>query len=287
MPKFELAGACDCHVHVFGDPGGTGMDPDRAYTPPEASVDALEANMARLGVDRCVLVQPSVYGTDNSVMLAALRRLGDRARAVCVLDRTVSDAELASLHEAGVRGLRLNLESGGETNVDSLALEARRWAPRIAPLGWHLQLYADFETVMRSESMLVDLGLPVVLDHFAMLPTGSREVARQGVGTLGRMLATGRILMKCSGHYRLPTLDLDVLSNSVAELHEMAPGSLLWASDWPHTGRTPGAAATDISPFRQMGSSELLHVAYRCLPTAGMRHDVLVANPARLYGFPS
>ena len=71
-------GACDCHTHVFGPHARFPLDADRRYTPGEASVAALLALQAALGMDRVVIVQPSPYGTDNSCTLDAVRQLGGR-----------------------------------------------------------------------------------------------------------------------------------------------------------------------------------------------------------------
>jgi len=81
-----MRGACDCHTHVFGPAARYPFSPDRAYTPPDASVEQLVALHDSLGIERVVIVQPSPYGTDNSCTLDATRRLGDRARAVVVVD---------------------------------------------------------------------------------------------------------------------------------------------------------------------------------------------------------
>src|SRR6266536_5200684 len=70
------AGACDCHTHVFGDPQRFTFTPARTYTPEPASVDEMRRLHRALHMDRVVIVQPSVYGTDNSCTLDAIRQLG-------------------------------------------------------------------------------------------------------------------------------------------------------------------------------------------------------------------
>ena len=50
---------------------------DRAYTPPEAVLDRYEALLARLGLGHGVLVHPSAYGRDHSLLLHALAANAD------------------------------------------------------------------------------------------------------------------------------------------------------------------------------------------------------------------
>jgi len=110
---------CDTHVHVF-EPAQFPYAAQRAYTPGSATVAQLLVMHQDLGVGRVVLVQPSVYGTDNACLLHAIECIGQaRARGVAVVDlNTVSDDTLAQLHAGGVRGIRLNLhvnsEAGGQ-----------------------------------------------------------------------------------------------------------------------------------------------------------------------------
>src|SRR5450432_3046445 len=80
------AGACDCHTHIFGDPRRFSLAADRVYTPEPASIVEMRTLHRALHMDRVVIVQPSVYGTDNACTLDAVRELGARARAIVVID---------------------------------------------------------------------------------------------------------------------------------------------------------------------------------------------------------
>lgn len=102
------AGAWDSHAHVT-DPGRFPPAAGAAYTPGVHTVWDNAVFEHALGCERVVLVQPSIYGADNAMLLDALRALGPaRARAVVVLDddgggsgggvRVVLD------HLAGTRG---------------------------------------------------------------------------------------------------------------------------------------------------------------------------------------
>lgn len=277
--------ACDCHVHVFGNPATTRMDPARAYTPPAAGVDALKAHMRAIGLDRCVLVQPSVYGTDNSILVEALGQLGSAARGICVVPETADPKTLADLDDAGVRGIRINLESAGRHTREAIERSLSGWVEKVSPLGWHIQLYAAFDAVASAAPLLRACGVPVVIDHFAMMPMGLSADRRRSTDILTGLLAGGNVFLKCSGFYRVPEATMAALADVVGELYEAAPSQLVWASDWPHTARKAGGLATDVSPFREIEPNDILAHLYAWLPTAQMQDAVLVRNPARLYDF--
>ncbi|CAD6522350.1 2-pyrone-4,6-dicarbaxylate hydrolase [Paraburkholderia kirstenboschensis] len=134
-PAFQLpAGAVDCHMHIYDDQFPAA--PGTTLRPPNATVEQYRALQQRLGVRRNVVVTPSTYGTDNRVTLDALKRFGANARGVAVVDNTVTDQELQSLHSGGIRAIRFNLSYPGAATVDMV----QPLAARIAPLGWHIEL---------------------------------------------------------------------------------------------------------------------------------------------------
>src|SRR5262252_3302778 len=143
-PRLALPlGACDCHAHICGPAALYPYAAERIYTPPDATLDAYRRLLATLGVARAVLVQPSVYGEDNRAMLAALAAAGSGFRAVAVVAPTTTSREIEVLHQAGVRGLRLNLVDRREgRNVVPLAL-VRTLAQRIAPFAWHIEFLVN------------------------------------------------------------------------------------------------------------------------------------------------
>ena len=128
-PKFPMPpGACDCHAHVFAAPEVYPYVPERSYTPPPATLEAYQALHRVLGIERAVIVQPSVYGTDNRVTLEAIAGYGPNCRGVAVVDETVNDKEIARLNDGGVRGLRLNVGFGGGVGLYALEPLAERIA---------------------------------------------------------------------------------------------------------------------------------------------------------------
>ena len=273
-PRIALPpGSCDCHAHLFGPQEKYPYESSRRYTPPDASMDDYLKMLGVLGVERAVLVQPSVYGTDNSMMLDALRATQFPLRGIAVIDDEISDAELAAMHEAGVRGLRLNLRAKGSASPEDVA---PRVAQRIAPLGWHLQLRINPQDLANAEALVDKLPVPVVVDHF-----GAVEVAEGVEGktfqTILGLARRGRCFIKLSAPMRMSRHELpyaDVLP-FVHALVDAAPGQLLWGTDWPHTNIAQGMP----------NDGDLCDLLAQWIPDPGVRQQVLVDNPARVYGF--
>ena len=98
-PAFAMPpGACDAHFHVF-EPGYPYV-PDPLYTFPDGTVAAYLAMTAALGIERMILVQPTFYGTDNSLLAYVLKRLGPRCGGVIRIEEDITDAELEeAIHE--------------------------------------------------------------------------------------------------------------------------------------------------------------------------------------------
>lgn len=263
------AGACDCHVHVFGPAARYPYAPERAYTPADAPLESYRAVMNDLGLGRAVLVQPSVYGNDNRTMLDAMREGGGDLRGIAVVDPAGED-DLAALHAAGVRGLRVNrLFPGAPADVTGLAR-------CIAPLGWHLQVLIDVAEDPAAVARLGDLPVPVVFDHLGHMPPGTGP-DHAGFRTLLGLLGDGA-WVKLSAPYRLsaggapPYDDVRPLAEAVLAA---APDRVVWGSDWPHPALTGPAPRPE----------DLLIPLLDWIDDDELRQRVLVDNPARLYGF--
>lgn len=233
----------DCHVHVF-DAAAPVLGGH--YRPVHRPLAAIESAAGRHGVGHLVLVQPSVYGTDNSLLLQALRVQPGRHRGVVVLADDVGDIELDAMHAAGVRGVRLNLVSPVGEAVD-VGARFRRLAPRLHERGWHLQWYVGADAL----AGLVRLhggGAPVcVLDHLAGLHAGLAD--DHPAWSALAALAAGGAWVKLSGWYRLgATAPYNTLLPSVQRVAALFGDRLVWGSDWPHTSfeadRLPPYAST-------------------------------------------
>jgi predicted TIM-barrel fold metal-dependent hydrolase len=281
-------GACDCHVHVIGPAAAFPMMPGRAYTPPDASPAQLLALHQSLGMDRVVLVQLSGYGSDNRRLLAGLAELGDRARAVAVVDDSVPDDELAAMTAAGVRGLRVNLTTFGLRDPIAAEVQLRRTAERAATVGWHVQLYADSATIVALHKVILELPTHVAIDHFGSAP-GLLRPGDAGYQAMISLAASGRVYVKLSGSYRFADgPSAPGVAQFARQLIDTAPDRMLWGTDWPHTSHgRPGAPPNRLEevPFQDVDDQLALRELKSWAGTAERLQQILVENPARLYGF--
>jgi predicted TIM-barrel fold metal-dependent hydrolase len=283
-------GACDCHVHVF-DPEHFPYAQGRTYTPGVATVEALNQFRQSLGLSRMVLVQPSVYGTDNRCLLNALEVLGPEiARGVAVIDpETVSDVMLQDLYKAGVRAVRVNLESKGERSSGLALNTISATAERVAPFGLAVQVYANLRLIADIADNIAQLQAPLILDHFG----GAKAaigVEQDGFRALTELLRAGAVWVKLSGVYRAshakPTFsDIGPIAEALVEAN---PERLVWASDWPHTGGLAERAArqpTEIEPFQQIDDAHVLDLLAEWAGDPTRHHRILVDNAAQLFDF--
>lgn len=223
----------DGHVHVF-DP----EHPAQAghYQPVLRDLPEIEQTAATLGVGHLVLVQPSVYGTDNTLILRALAREPGRHRGVAVVDTTVTDTELDAMHALGVRGVRFNLVSPVGNGPEAF----RALAPRLKARGWHVQWYARHDQLATIAGLHAGSGLTAVLDHLAGLHTG--VAAGDTAWAALQRLADQGAWVKLSGWYRLQAqAPYDALDHHIHRVAQTLGERLVWGSDWPHTAFAPEA----------------------------------------------
>jgi len=265
-------GACDCHAHVFGAAGRYPFAEGRSYTPPEASREEYLAMLATLGISRMVIVQPSVYAFDNRCTTEAVQSFGThRARSIVMVPPDISDRELQALHDGGARGVRFITVSPGGGSLDQL----RDVAARIAPLGWHIQMYVPAQTWHDLAPVIQGLPVPVVMDHMAGILADQTE-RDAGHAAVLRLLDGGRCWVKLSG-YRAsvagyPYDDVAPLARKLATL---VPERCVWGTDWPHPNMHE----------HMPDDGALLDLLADWVPDETQRHRILVDNPARLYGF--
>jgi predicted TIM-barrel fold metal-dependent hydrolase len=284
--SFPPPNACDCHVHVVGPKLRFPLAERRSYTPMDAPLSELRAHLARLGLDRVVIVQPSFYGVDNACLLAALAELGPAARGVVALPIDTAAAEVDSLHRAGVRGIRLNMASLGRAAPDEIARLLQGTARLCARNGWHIQLFTHAETLVSLDDALRHLGVPIVIDHFGLVNPAEPDGA--AARTLLKLLDSGRLWVKMSAPYRIADdLDDPNVSAFAERLVRTNPERLVWGTDWPHTP-VHGLSAVHGDhemPYREMDTAKLLRLLPTWCPKSQQVEDILIHNPARLYGF--
>ncbi len=267
------AKSCDCHFYIFGPPTSYPLAATRGYTPPPALVPQYRAMIDTLGIERMVIVHPSVYGTDNRCSLDAMAALGERCRMVAVVDAFVKDAQLKQMDAAGVRGVRFNLISMGGPSRNALEAIARR----VAPLGWHVQVYVEGKQLTDLAPILEKLPVPVVVDHMGHIMTAWGP-NNPSLRALRKLIDSGRGWVKLCG-YRCssagyPYADVTPLARA---LIGAAAERCVWGSDWPH----PNVSG----PIPDDGA--LLDLLSEWAPSETLRHKILVENPAALYGFPT
>lgn len=268
-------GSWDSHMHVVSDLDKslqsphplisyTQVDPstyplaaDALYTPkPHLLSQALRFE-ASTGIRKVVLVQPSIYGTDNSCLLDALRVLGPRhGRAVVAFDcEAIDTITLTKWHQWGVRGVRVNTQSiGKHLDGEELAATLRRYADIIRPYNWVLQLYVPLATAILLEDIVPQLGVRVCLDHFGSpdflgvsYTDDPDPYSLVGFRSLVKLLRQGSTYVKLSAPYRISQdnawRDLEPVARELLKVAGMSRA--VFASDWPHT-RFEGL---DIKPF--------------------------------------
>jgi predicted TIM-barrel fold metal-dependent hydrolase len=287
--RFDLpAGACDCHTHIFGDPRTFPFSASRAYTPETASVDEMRRLHRALHMDRVVIVQPSIYGTDNRCTLDAIRQLGPRARGVAVVDEQTTDAALDELARGGIRGIRLNLETGGVVDPAAAQQRLRAAAERMRPRRWHIQIYSRLTTIEAIRDEIVKASVPIVIDHFggAQAPLGTSQ---PGFASMLQLVREGVAYVKISGAYRSSNAAPDYadVAPLATALVAANPRRIVWGTDWPHpdSAQAPGRRATDLAPLLPIDDGALLNQLAQWVPDPAQRALILVDNPRALYGF--
>lgn len=270
-PAFDVPeGACDSHAHVIA-PNANGLIAQRRYTPAPAPEKEYIRMLDSLRMRRGVFVQPSVYGTDNRYLLATLRRNPKRLRGVAVLDRVTEEA-VANMDAAGVRGIRINALYGGGASLVDIDQLARR----IAPFGWHLQLYVDGPMLLAIRKTLETLPCDVVFDHMGHADPAEGPHGEAFQVLLALVRDYGR-WVKLSAANRLTQAGATGFADTLplaSALADAAPDRVLWGSDWPHVGL-----------MHWPNTGDLLNLVPQWLPDPAARHRLFVDNPARLYGF--
>lgn len=281
--QFPPPRACDCHVHVVGPKSVFPLAGKRSYTPMDAPTAQLAAMLARLGLSRTVLVQPSFYGTDNACMLDAMLHLED-VRGVAVLPPQVASMELEELHARGIRGLRVNIATAGTAAIDAMRNDIEAAAALCERNGWHVQIFVPSEAIEPLSPILLDLPVDTVIDHFGLVRPGQQTGA---LPALLRLLESGKIWVKISGAYRIAEDPFDAAIGPLARrLYDTNPERIVWGSDWPHTPRLESRAQHDVElPYQLIDTIGLLALVPRWLGDERDVQRVLVDNPARLYDF--
>ncbi|MBX3663122.1 MAG: amidohydrolase family protein [Burkholderiales bacterium] len=270
------AGACDTHFHIFGPVAKFPFAEKRSYTPDDAPLENLLKLLDTLGMARGVVVQGHPYGTDNSVVLDALKREPRRLRAAAIVKPDTGRDELKKMADAGVRALRFHHMPHG-VGFSPLGMQSfEKLSPIMAELALHAQFMMDANALDSAMPFFRNWKLPIVLDHMGNVDA-TKGANQPGVQQMCRLLGEGRIWVKVSGAYRVSTQYPDY--PDARAIHEALvranPDQVLWGTDWPH-------------PRLEQDMPEdghLLDLFNAWTPDEALRRKILVDNPQKLYRF--
>jgi predicted TIM-barrel fold metal-dependent hydrolase len=269
--RIELpAHSWDCHVHVLGPFSQFPLQSERGYTPPESTSESLLVHLRTLGFVHGVVVQPSVYGTDNLLTAHVVQTNLPCMRGVAVLRADVSENEIAHLHTGGIRGFRVNALFPGGMDMRSL----ERTAAMVSDYGWHVQLLIDIRNLPELSARLGKLPIPAVFDHMGHFPF-EMGVAWAGFELLLKHLHAGKTYVKLSGSYRMSSSRSHIsdVASIAKTLIAEAPERMVWGSDWPHVGLRSGMPV----------AADLLDGLCVWCPDSATRQKILSINPLDIY----
>jgi len=277
----EQFGVCDCHSHVFGPFREYPLSPKRTFDPPEATIEELEDVWKSVGIDRAVLVQGSAHGNDHAALLAALAYSPESRRGVALLASDVTESELSRLHQCGIRATRFNwthhLLGSDNRSEEQRLREATALLERVAPLSWHVEVHIDIFDLDLLTRLRVPDSMPVVIDHMARLDATAPDASDQ-LARLLHILEDDRFWVKVSGADRLTAkcADLRPAVDIIRQILQAAPDRCVWGLDWPH-----------VNLSRRRSDVELANTILAAADGETVLEQVLIRNPARLYGFSS
>jgi 2-pyrone-4,6-dicarboxylate lactonase len=282
-PSFSPpANSCDTHFHIFGPPETFPFLSTHEYTPPAAPLEHYLKMTEVIGIERGVVVQPSVHGLDNSATLDAIAKSGGRFRGVARIDDKTPKSELQQLHDGGVRGVRFNLLDRPRGNVKLDVLD--RCIEHIVEFGWSVDLHIDGKNLLDQEKRIHAMPVHVVIDHIARVKP-SEGLQHAGFQLLLDLLSLNHVWVKVSGadkicntqvhsYFGLPFVEVIPFARAVIAAR---PDRIIWGTDWPHSN--------NFAPGQTPNDGDLVDLLGAFAPDQQTRAKILVDNPAALYGF--
>lgn len=286
--KFPPANSCDTHLHVVGPQVNYPLVSKRAFTPPDAPLAELVCMHQRLGIERLVLIQTSVFGHDNRCMLDGLEKLGARARGVVIVPDAISTRDLDDMHRLGVRGIRINITEQPHALAD-VVLKIAAAVKLCQRNDWHLQIFLRADRLTALVPTLAKLPIDCVIDHFGLIPP--QDVPHAAENALVELLEAGRTWVKISGAYRVgDDTNNDFNDPKIGAIarrfYRTNPERVVWGTDWPHTPvHGVVAVGNHESPYRDIDPADLLNELRLWFNDSAAMEQILVKNPATLYGF--
>jgi len=274
---------CDSHVHIVGPPDRYPQVAERTYLADIATLKQLGNVSSTRAVRRFVIVQPSFYGVDNSLLLESLDALAGRGCGVGVINPRVTSARtLATYAAQGVRGLRINLYSP----LREKAPLSHRFSGIANELNWHIEVIASLSTLSENATLLEKSPVPVVIDHYGVY--GSLDPAQPESRVLLKLLEMPHVWIKLSAPYRVSANALATKPDPawLAAILAAAPDRCVWGSDWPHTPPHDEQFGSNVLGFyRNLRYETVVDDFMAAVGSAELTEHILADNPARLYEF--
>ncbi len=274
--------SCDTHFHVFGPPERFPFVSTHEYTPPAAPLEHYLSMITVIGIERAVVVQPSVHGLDNSATLDAVKNSRGSFRGVGRIDDKTPLSELRKLHDGGIRGVRFNLLDRPRGNVRLDVLD--RCIEHIDQFKWSLDLHIDMKNLLEQERRIRESPVPVVIDHMARVKP-AEGLNQAGFQLLLDLMKLEHVWVKVSGadkicgtavhsYFGLPFVEVIPYAQAVIAA---APDRVIWGTDWPHSN--------NFAPGHTPNDGDLVDLLAAFAPEARVRQKILVDNPSKLYDF--
>lgn len=271
-PKTWPQGAVDSHAHVIGSAAVRDIDRHPTPFPPATTdiyLDTLRAHEVQFGI----LTAPSFYGTDNTVLLDALKQSGERLKGTVIVDPAISESELALMQAAGVCGLRLNWVRLHQDRPDLNSSQYKSLLSKAKNLGLHIEIYLEGEYLPQVFPVLHASKVDLVIDHFGHPAEGAQATRSQGFLSLLDALDRGRTWVKLSAPYRLRDCDPSALTKEILS-RQYGAARVLWATDWPWVGHG-----------HSISYQQCIDWLFRWVPDQNQRKQILVDTPHELFKF--
>ena len=193
-----------------------------------------------------------------------------------MIDESFTDADIAELHDAGVRGTRFNFVAhlGGAPELD----EFWRIVHRVVPFGWHIVLHFDAKDLARLRRRCsTTCRAPTSSTTWR----GSTRVGGRRAGAVpptaradGATSAAGSRSPAPNGSRPAGRRRTTTSCRTRRALIAAAPDRVLWGTDWPHPN------------VRHMpDDGDLVDLLADYAPDEATRNRILVDNPTVLYDF--
>jgi predicted TIM-barrel fold metal-dependent hydrolase len=239
-----------------------------------------------LHVQRVVIVNPSIYGTDNRATLFGIKARGN-ARGVAVIDEKTTESDLDSMDRAGIRAIRINLTNAGQTDPAIARQRFQEALKRVQHRAWHIEMYTTLAVISGIKALVQASPVAVVFDHFGGAQA-ALGVQQPGFADLAELIHSGKAYVKVSGVYHASMqpdyADVKPLAQALIAANA---DRILWGSDWPHPHpeAQKGHPLAEITPLYQIDDGRVLNLLPVWAPDRVVRKKILVDNPARLYAF--